>query len=40
MNSFKVMGTTEKISMFNAVFGPLIILSLINLSMLFKINEK
>ena len=39
-NFFLVMGSTEKISLILAVFVPLIILSTINGSMVYKINEK
>ena len=39
-NFFYVMGNTERISIFTSVFLPLIILSLINISMLRRINEK
>ena len=38
-NFFNVMGNTEKIPLY-LQFGPFIILSLINISMLLKINEK
>ena len=39
-NIFLVMGSTEKISTAYAIFTPLILLSLINSFMSFKINEK
>jgi lipopolysaccharide export system permease protein len=39
-NFFLVMGSTEKISLIFAVFAPLIILSLINFFMSYRINEK
>jgi lipopolysaccharide export system permease protein len=39
-NFFLVMGGTERISLILSVFGPLIILTLINSFMTFKINEK
>ena len=39
-NFFYVMGNTERISILTSVFLPLIILSLINISMLRRINEK
>ena len=39
-NFFLVMGSTEKISLIFAVFVPLTILSLINISMSHRINEK
>ncbi len=39
-NFFNVLGSTEKIAVEFAVFSPLLILSLINLLMLNKINEK
>ena len=39
-NFFNVMGTTEKIPLQVAIWSPLIILTLMNVSMLVKINEK
>ena len=39
-NFFNVMGTTERISIIFAIWTPLVLLSIINLSMLIKINEK
>ena len=39
-NFFNVMGNTEKIPLILAIWTPLIFLSLINISMLLKINEK
>ncbi len=39
-NFFYVLGSTEKLGVFLAIFTPLIILSLVNLIMLNKINEK
>ena len=39
-NFFNVLGSTEKIGVYLAVFSPLIILSIINFLMLNKINEK
>ncbi len=39
-NFFMVMGSTERISLFFAIFAPLILLTLINSLMLNKINEK
>ena len=39
-NFFNVMGTTEKIPLQVAIWSPLIIMTLINISMLTKINEK
>ncbi len=39
-NFFNVMGTTEKIPLQIAIWSPLIIMTLINISMLTKINEK
>ncbi len=39
-NFFNVMGSTEKIPILFAIWTPLIILSLINFSMLLRINEK
>ena len=39
-NFFLVMGNTERISLFIAVFTPLIILGLVNSIMLYRINEK
>ncbi len=39
-NFFNVMGTTEKIPLLVSVWTPIIILSLINLTMILNINEK
>ncbi len=39
-NFFMVMGSTERISLFFAIFIPLIFLTLVNSSMLNRINEK
>ena len=39
-NFFYVLGNTERISILISVWTPLLILSLINLAMLRKINEK
>ena len=39
-NFFNVMGNTEKIPLVIAIWTPLLLLSLINFSMLLKINEK
>ena len=39
-NFFNVMGNTEKIPLILAIWTPLLFLSLINISMLLKINEK
>ncbi len=39
-NFFNVMGNTEKIPLVLAIWTPLLLLSLINISMLLKINEK
>tara|TARA_X000000368_G_scaffold158914_1_gene125207 strand:- start:608 stop:1681 length:1074 start_codon:yes stop_codon:yes gene_type:complete len=39
-NFFNVMGTTEKIPLHIAIWSPLAILTLMNFSMLIKINEK
>ena len=39
-NFFNVMGATEKIHFLIAILSPLIILTIVNLGMLFKINEK
>ena len=39
-NFFNVLGTTEKISYLPSVWIPLIILTLINLTMIYRINEK
>jgi lipopolysaccharide export system permease protein len=39
-NFFNVMGTTEKLPLMISIWTPLILLSIINFIMLFKINEK
>ena len=39
-NFFNVLGNTEKISIIASVWSPLIILSILNLLMIFQINEK
>ena len=39
-NFFYVLGNTERISFFIAIWLPLIILSIVNIFMLKKINEK
>ena len=39
-NFFNVMGSTEKVNFLISISSPLLILSLINTTMLFKINEK
>ncbi len=40
INFFNVMGSTEKINIFIAIWAPLIILTTLNSSMLIRINEK
>ena len=39
-NFFNVLGNTEKISIIASVWSPLIILSILNLLMIYQINEK
>jgi lipopolysaccharide export system permease protein len=39
-NFFNVLGNTEKISVISSVWAPLIILSIINFLMVYRINEK
>ena len=39
-NFFHVMGNTERISIITSIFLPLIILSLVNILLMPKINEK
>ena len=39
-NFFHVLGSTERISLLVAIFTPIIILSIINVMMLYEINKK
>ena len=39
-NFFYVLGSTEKVSLMISIFTPLIVLSIINVLLIYKINEK